>query len=66
MVELEQSIIPTLSKIAFLALLLICNKDLVNATVYHKKTNLYIYTLIYTLTGSLLLQTMGNLEHLKP
>ena len=43
MVELEQNIIPTLSKIAFLVMLLICNKDLVNTTVYHKKTNSDLY-----------------------
>ena len=62
MVELEQNNIPTLSKIAFLAILLICNKDLVNTTPCITRKRI----LIYTLTGSLLLQTMGNEEHLKP
>ena len=43
-------------KIAFLDILLIRYKGLINTTVYGKKTN----------TGNLFLQTIGNGEHLKP
>ena len=48
------------NKIAFLEIL-IRYKDLISATIYHKKTNL-----IYTSTGNLFLQTIGNRKHLTP
>ena len=49
------------NKIAFLDILLIRNKDLVNTAVYRKKTNAE-----YINWKSFFFQTIGNGEHLKP